>query len=418
MKRSEIFITVLYYNYVIMYMEGIGGSKEHITTRIRNAIRKSWPEWLGGLLIGVVNVLFFAWANKPFTIYSGYNVWGQWIYRKFGFILRLKYSPPLFHKTSVGDIGLISGAFLAALLAREFRLRLPGRWMSYLEASIGGLLMALGVTLSRGCNWGGFFSGITALSLHGFAMFPGLIVGGLLGSFYVKWRIRREMRLFVGSGKPERNLRHAKRSPMTSLPKIVGIIFIAFLLIFYTINYEFFYLGVFLFGIFVGWIIQRSRFCFATAFRDMLNPAGEFRRALRLQEGIVLGLLIAITGTAVLKSKLMIDPMIYIHPTGLSNILGGVFFGLGMVLAGGCASGILWRLGEGHIPQFVAIITTVLTYPLIKQFIAERTPWLISGVRAYIPGSLGWLGGMISLYSILLIWYIGVIWLEYKLPRR
>ena len=40
----------------------------------------------------------------------------------------------------------------------------------------------------------------------------------------------------------------------------------------------------------------------------------------------------------------------------VANVLGGFLFGLGIVLAGGCASGIVYRVGEGQLSAGVAIL--------------------------------------------------------------
>ena len=39
-----------------------------------------------------------------------------------------------------------------------------------------------------------------------------------------------------------------------------------------------------------------------------------------------------------------------------ANALGGFIFGIGMVLAGGCASGITYRTGEGMVGAMVAVV--------------------------------------------------------------
>lgn len=138
---------------------------------------EGWPKWFGGILLGLISILYLALALKPFSIYTGYLNWGQHFYvlvlgiRIFG----LPSANPLFERTSIGDIGLFLGALLVALLSNEFRIRTPALKVDYLEAIAGGTLMALGTVLASGCNWGGFFSAITALSFHGYLMFIGLI---------------------------------------------------------------------------------------------------------------------------------------------------------------------------------------------------------------------------------------------------
>ena len=57
-----------------------------------------------------------------------------------------------------------------------------------------------------------------------------------------------------------------------------------------------------------------------------------------------------------LFQKKVIDPYIAIPATfWIGSLVGGVIFGIGMIFAGGCASGSLWRMGEGHVKLWVAM---------------------------------------------------------------
>lgn len=373
-----------------------------------------WPEWLGGILLGLVNLLFFAWAQKPFTIYSGFLNWGQHIYAITGLkAFGVPSESPLFNKTSVGDIGLFMGALLAALAAGEFRLRLPANLRDYAEGALGGALMALGVVLAVGCNWGGFFSAITALSLHGYLMFLGLLAGGFLGALYVDWRVKREVErieLEVEELSPAPSERRG--NPVAAWPLAV-ILPVAALWVLWNSPGGGFYAVILLMGMAVGVIIQRSRFCFATAFRDLLKGGGEFRRGVRLQVGIALGILVGATGTAILKHMGYVDPMAYVKFAGWSNVVGGLLFGLGMVIAGGCASGTLWRAAEGHVKLWVALVSAVLSYVPLRHFITSYAPW-VYGEKILLVSKLGWAGGMAFIYSTLILWILFLLYLDYR----
>jgi len=50
----------------------------------------------------------------------------------------------------------------------------------------------------------------------------------------------------------------------------------------------------------------------------------------------------------------------YVSPLGVSLIVGAFIFGIGMVLAGGCASGVLMRIGEGHALHWVVLIGFII----------------------------------------------------------
>ncbi len=396
--------------------------REYLRNRVISRVfsNTGWPEWFGGILLGIINILFVIWALKPFTIYTGFLNWGRSIYSMLGIqVFGVPKMIPLFEKTSVGDIGLFTGAFIAALLSNEFRIRLPNSKLDYIEAAIGGLLMALGVVFARGCNWGGFFSAITVLSLHGYLMFIGLLIGGLLGSMYVKWRVSYDAkRLELELAQSNTTNPASLASSNLGLQKIVATILVILLLVLaltvYTIDPSGdLYLGILLLGIAVGIVIQRSRFCFATAFRDIVYGGGEFRRSVRLHIGIILGIIVGATGVFILKYQGIIDPMLYVKSSSIFNILGGILFGLGMVIAGGCASGSLWRAAEGHVKLWVALVVSVLSYPVFKTIIESNAKWIF-GSKVSLIDIFGWNGSILFIYVSMLVWFFIILYLDYR----
>ena len=64
---------------------------------------------------------------------------------------------------------MIVGAFAAALLAQKFRIQRAPPFELF-KGLIGGTLMGIGAALAFGCNIGGFFSAISALSMSGVAI--------------------------------------------------------------------------------------------------------------------------------------------------------------------------------------------------------------------------------------------------------
>lgn len=112
-----------------------------------------------------------------------------------------------------------------------------------------------------------------------------------------------------------------------------------------------------LFGLGFGFVLQRSRFCFASAFRDLfLFGHG------RVMRGILGGLAVATAGFTVLMARMVPDPGLgavapeaHVIPLGVHVVAGGLLFGTGMVLAGGCVSGSMYRIGEGYVASAVAL---------------------------------------------------------------
>ena len=63
----------------------------------------------------------------------------------------------------------------------------------------------------------------------------------------------------------------------------------------------------------------------------------------------------------------------------LANILGGYLFGIGMVLAGGCASGTWYRVGEGLVGSWMAALGFMLGAAAVGN-------GAFSGLYAYLRG--------------------------------
>lgn len=101
-------------------------------------------------------------------------------------------------------------------------------------------------------------------------------------------------------------------------------------------------------GLAFGFVLQRGRVCFNSAFRDLrlMHDNFMFKAAL---------LAVALETIAFLAMAQF--GWIHLNPKPLNwigVIVGGFVFGLGMVLAGGCASGTTYRIGEGNTTSWLA----------------------------------------------------------------
>jgi hypothetical protein len=166
-----------------------------------------------------------------------------------------------------------------------------------------------------------------------------------------------------------------------------------------------------------GAILQRSRFCFASGFRDLF-----LLRDRRVMLGLLAALAVGSVGYLVVFGLRVPDPFetpglpraAHIAPAGWPVVVGGVSFGLGMVLAGGCISGSLYRLGEGNLTAPVTLAAAGLGFWL--GFLAW--PWLwVSAVATapvvWLPKHLGWAGSLV-VYLVLLGG--AAAWLLWKFP--
>jgi uncharacterized membrane protein YedE/YeeE len=306
---------------------------------------------------------------------------------------------------------VIFGAMLVAVLSNEFAIRKIGNKVEVLEAIAGGVLMALGVSLSFGCNWGGFLSAITSWSLHGFAFLVGALIGGYIGLKYVTWKVEKLLSLGLTLSLEKDSFKVGVKGNAMSVftPLILASVVLALLITYYVIVRSPM-VGGLLIGVTIGIILQRARFCFATAFRDLFNGP-ENTRALNIHKGIAIAILTGSIGVFALKYMGMVKGDIGVAPVHISNIIGGLIFTFGTILAGGCASGILWRAGEGHIKAWIALLITVITYPIFYQLIR---PYFINNPSIFIPYSIGWVQAFIFMIIFIILYVVFIHYLEYR----
>ena len=166
-----------------------------------------------------------------------------------------------------------------------------------------------------------------------------------------------------------------------------------------------------LFGLAFGVIVQRSRFCFVSAISNFTL----FRDG-RLLKGILGGLFISTIGFAIIMFREVPDPTsgipatAYIAPFGWHLVLAGVIFGVGMVLAGGCLMGTLYRISEGAIASLVALLGIIIgmgilqhNWPIWDKYISNLSYGGKSGV--WMPQYIGWIASIVLTLSVIAILY-------------
>lgn len=94
------------------------------------AFKKPWPYWFGGILLAVVNIIYFAVSGEIWSITSGFARLGAWIISLFGVGVEnweawqyYEYTLPWLDKYSWSNFGIIIGALIAILLAGQFKLK-------------------------------------------------------------------------------------------------------------------------------------------------------------------------------------------------------------------------------------------------------------------------------------------------------
>lgn len=170
-------------------------------------------------------------------------------------------------------------------------------------------------------------------------------------------------------------------------------------------------------GIGLGFVLQKSRFCLVSAFRDpLLIGMTQLTRAFLLLLGI------SILGFALVfwvASQKHIPLSFNVFPLGVHTVVGGLLFGIGMVLAGGCTTGILMRIGEGFGMQMVAFFGLMVGTVLGERSLIIWKNTFGESPGIFLPDILGWFLTLILELSILFVlWQLARWWQNRQLGNR
>ena len=152
----------------------------------------------------------------------------------------------------------------------------------------------------------------------------------------------------------------------------------------------FIFLSAVFIGLVFGFVLQRGRFRCNMAISGMITP----RRDFTLFRAYLLSVLVAILGANIIEDLgwiISVDAssgQVLTHTlyrqgfAPIANIAGGYLFGLGMVLANGCASGILYRSGQGFTDAWLAFASFfiglgVTKHGWLKPLYDKSASWIV-----------------------------------------
>lgn len=431
-----------------MSEESLLGSK--VKGLYKSLCQDEWHANTVGILVGLFSVLIMAWW-RPWGAVGAIRNWGDWILYGAGIFENAPKSV-LINSGSVIGIGFVGGAFLSANLGGQFALRIPPV-LEMCKAIFAGIFMGIGATMAGGCNVGGFYNAIGNLSAHGFAMWLGLVIGAIMGLKYLYWEM--EHISWGGGGAKTIDLPKAFQG-------LLGIIAIgAFIWGSYTYgasddSYVASLGGLILIAAALGYCMQRGRWCMIQGFREphmtgdctmaksvalsicivaigacvlkysvpqrLSNVSSTFASVVAAIEeeadGIDMdAILEEIPGIATLQEPIpVLDPVNYVRGTfGWGGVVGGIIFAFGAMLAGGCGTGTLWRVGEGQIKLWIVVPFFAISNSLMSNWFSaanvEGSGKL--GAKVFMPDTfLGFGGTLILILVVMAAWYITVDWNE------
>ena len=114
-------------------------------------------------------------------------------------------------------------------------------------------------------------------------------------------------------------------------------------------------------GFFFGFFLQKGDLCGASAFSEVLLMK-DWRKVWGLWVCIVTGMVCFVILDQLGWVKLNPKPLLWAN-----YIVGGVLFGIGMVLAGGCVSGCLFKSGAGNLNSMSGLLGIALGVSLVAH---------------------------------------------------
>lgn len=165
-------------------------------------------------------------------------------------------------------------------------------------------------------------------------------------------------------------------------------------------------------GNFFGFILQKTRFCFTASMRDPYLTGGT-----SLTKAVLVALAVTTIGFTAIKygaflSGAPIPGQSFVVPVSMATVIGGFMFGVGMVIAGGCASGTLMRVGEGFYMQMLSLLFFVIG----SLWAAHDYGWwqlnvILRGKTVFLPDVFGWMGAVIvQMLIIVFLWIAADKW--------
>lgn len=379
---------------------------------------KFWAPAPAVIAAGILSTYYFGITGTFWAVTGEFTRWGgqllqlmgvhaeEWGYYK---LIHLE-GTPLTRIDGMMIIGMFGGCFAAALWANNVKLRMPRNRIRIAQAIVGGIIAGFGARLAMGCNLAAFFTGIPQFSLHAWFFALATAVGTWFGArvtLLPVFRIPVKMQKVSSASPLTQKPEQARRRFRLGMLVFVGMIGWALLTAMDKPK-----LGLaMLFGVGFGLLIERAQICFTSAFRDMWITGRT-----HLAKAIVLGMAVSAIGIYS-YTQLGVEPKIMW--AGPNAVLGGLLFGFGIVLAGGCETGWMYRAVEGQVHYWWVGLGNVIGSTILAYFWDDLSaPLATSWDKINLLNTFGPLGGLLVTYAMLLAAFLLMVAWEKQFFKR
>ncbi|WP_338449995.1 selenium metabolism membrane protein YedE/FdhT [Niallia oryzisoli] len=378
--------------------------------------KEYWNPYVAISIAGLLSALYFGitgtvWAvTGEFTRLGGHVLqWfgvdvSQWAY----FQLINIEGTPISRTDGWIVIGMLVGALMMILISNSFKIRMPKQKRRLVQGFIGGIIAGFGARLALGCNLAAFFTGVPQFSFHAWIFMLMTAIGTFFGVKVVntKWWLGKP-NLQKGKGK---RIVKKKDGNKTNIQPILGFvlagIYLAIIVYFFAVGKSLLGVGA-IAGALFGILIERGQICFTSAFRDMWISG----RAV-MSKAIAVGMMISVVITFI---YIQTGAVQIIKMAAPSTVIGGLLFGFGIVLAGGCETGMMYRAMEGQVLFWIVGIGNIVGATLLSYgwdhlgiFNALAAEW----PKVNLIEEWGATGALLGTLGMLLVWFLFSSWWE------
>ncbi|EKP7339230.1 selenium metabolism membrane protein YedE/FdhT [Listeria monocytogenes] len=381
--------------------------------KLMRKLKVSWNPFIVVSLLGIFSTYYFGLTGTFWAVTGEFTRWGGHIMQFIGmdtshysYLKMIHFEgTPLERIDGIMIIGMFLGAIIAALLSNNVKFRIPTSKVRVFQALLGGIMAGFGARLAMGCNLAAFFTGIPQFSLHAWFFTIFTIIGTYIGTKIIK------LSFFSTKIKMERKtsnkLFDLNKQDNTKKNRI-GIflcMLVIISLLMYVYNKQHDFPLVMVFGLTFGFLLEKGQVCFTSAFRD-LWIAGRTNMLF----AIVLGLMISTIGTYIFIKTGLPPKTFWAGPNAM---IGGFVFGVGIVIAGGCETGWMYRAVEGQVHYILVGIGNIIGSILLVLSWDSLAPKIaLSFPKVSLISYFGDYGGLILTYSLLLISMLLIMFYE------
>ncbi|KAB2329317.1 selenium metabolism membrane protein YedE/FdhT [Bacillus mesophilum] len=374
---------------------------------LKRLTRNYWnPYWAIGIT-GILSAVYFGITGTVWAVTGEFTRLGGHILEFFGvdisgwaYFNLVGMEGSTFERTDGWIVwGMFIGAFITILLSSNFKIRLPKQKRRLVQGLVGGIIAGFGARLALGCNLAAFFTGVPQFSFHSWIFMVSTAIGTFFGFKIVKTKWWKGKAALTKGAPP--CITEKKKSKQPYIGTAAALIYFGMILYFFISGKPMLGTAA-IFGAAFGILIERGQICFTSAFRD-LWVSGRATMA----KAITFGIAISTIATFSVILIYGLEPITKIAAP--STLIGGILFGLGIVLAGGCETGMMYRVMEGQVLYLFVFAGNILGVTLLSfgwDHLGIYDVFVKMGSPINLMNTFGAFLALILTLLMLLAWYM------------